>query len=401
MSLTQNKQTHHIAIVCVEPSGDTLGAELIELLNKHNKNITFSGIAGPKMRALGCQPLARMEDLSVMGLVEVLSKLPKLLGIKRRILKHYGAQAPDLYIGIDGPDFNLGIEERLKQQGVKTLHYVSPTVWAWRPQRIHRIKRAVNHMLTLFPFEKPIYDAAGIPATFVGHPKAGQWPLDLDWRRASPPETEQSSQSSPSREELMESLGLDPRTKTVALLPGSRASELKYLAATFIKTAKHCADQDSPPIQWVTAMANGRRAQQWQGILKREAPHLTIHTVPQAEQALKIADAALLASGTITLEALFAKCPMVVSYRVSPISAVFLRRMLGGGAISLPNRLAGRALVPEILQEQATPENLGKAILNLLGSRASADQIEAFQQIHQTLLVPREALLNSVSQLLE
>jgi lipid-A-disaccharide synthase len=338
-----------IGIIAGEVSGDLLGAHLMAALQTRFPSLEFVGIAGPRMQALGAKSLYPMEKLAVRGYVEVLKHYREIRGIQRDIINKFQSDPPDLFIGIDAPDFNFGVEEKLKAAGVKTIHYVSPSIWAWRRERIHRIKRAVSHMLTIFPFEAKIYEDAGIPVTYVGHTLADEISLEVD------------------RAAARQAMNIDPDIPLFALLPGSRASELDYHADLFVQTAI-AMNQALPDAHFVAPFATIATRQQFESAIKKNAAEkLEIHCLQGAsQQVLAACDVALIKSGTSTLEAALMKCPMVITYRVSAVSAWLMRRKGRGYLpyIGLPNILAGEFIVPELLQEDATPENLAQAILN-------------------------------------
>jgi lipid-A-disaccharide synthase len=338
-----------IGIVAGEASGDLLGAHLISALQEKYSSIEFVGIAGPRMHALGAKSLFPMEMLAVRGYVEVLKHYRAIKNIQRQLITEFLRNPPDLFIGIDAPDFNLGLEEPLKAAGVKTIHYVSPSIWAWRGERIHRIKRAVSHMLTIFPFEEKIYVDAGIPVSYVGHTLADEIPLEIDHVAAR------------------RAFSIDSNTPMFALLPGSRRSELDYHADLFVQTAI-AINRAVPNAQFIAPFATAATQQQFESAIKKNAAEkLKIQCLQGASQpVLAACDVALIKSGTSTLEAALMKCPMVITYRVSAVSAWLMRRKGRGYLpyIGLPNILAGEFIVPELLQEDATPENLAQTMLN-------------------------------------
>ena len=353
---------NEIAIVAGEASGDLLGSLLIRSLQAAGLDARFYGIAGPKMQAAGARSLFPMAALSVRGYVEALGSLWKILGIRRRLKKQLLAQPPRLFIGVDAPDFNLALETRLKYRGIATLHFISPSIWAWRPKRIRKIARAASHVLLVFPFEEAIYQQAGIPATYVGHPLAHALP-------------------EPDAQAARERLGLDPDAEYVALLPGSRPSELRALGRHYVEAAKRIA-QARPQTRFLLPLVTRETRQAFDRILyEAEARSLPLRILfGHAHDALQAADAALIASGTATLEALLLDCPHVISYRVPWLTWQIMKRQALLPWIGLPNILAGRAVVPEILQDQATPEALARAIQELLTNKAARDaQIEEFR----------------------
>jgi len=356
-----------IGLVVGEASGDQLGAGLITALQENHSDAIFEGVAGPKMQALGCQSLYPMETLSVMGLVEPLKRLPALLRMRRGLVDHFIAQPPDVFIGIDAPDFNLGIELRLKKAGIPTVHYVSPSVWAWRQGRIKKIARAVSHMLTLLPFEADFYQDHNVPVTFVGHHLADELPLQPDVRGAR------------------SQLNLPCETPIIALLPGSRQSEVALLGQLFLDTARLCL-KERPELSFVLPAANSARRQQIDAMLA-EAEDLPVTVFDgQSHLVMEAADVVLLASGTTALEAMLLKKPMVVSYKTGWLTHAIISRMLKVPYVSLPNLLAGRELVPEVLQDEATAQRLAELLMARLGDSALAVKLRNdFTQIHQQI----------------
>jgi lipid-A-disaccharide synthase len=372
-----------IAMVAGEASGDILGAGLVAELRQRYPNARFEGIGGPLMLAQGFHSLVPMERLSVMGLVEVLGRLFELIGIRRRLKQYLIAWKPDVFIGIDAPDFNLGLEAWLRQRGILTGHYVSPSVWAWRQKRIFKIARAVDLMLTLFPFEARFYTEHRVPVTFVGHPLADAIPLQSD------------------RSAARNRLGLAGAGTLVALLPGSRAGEIAYIGASFLDAAGWLLAR-RPDLRFVVPCINEARRLQIESLLRERAPELPVTVLlGHSREVMAASDAVVLASGTATLEAMLMKRPMVVAYRVSPITHWIMKRLLKAPFVALPNLLAGRELVPELIQDRATPENIGRALLDVL-ERQDSGQIETFVQLHQQLKCSAsERAANAVSEMLE
>ena len=371
-----------IGIVAGEASGDLLAADLMQAIRARVPDVRFEGIAGPLMQAAGCQVLYPAEKLAVMGLVEVLGHLPELLRIRRALRRHFLASPPDLFIGVDAPDFNLALERKLKVAGIPTVHYVSPSVWAWRPQRLAGIAKSVNLMLTLFPFEANLYHARQVPVRFVGHPLADRIP-DRCQRRA-----------------LRLALKLPERGRILALLPGSRRSEVSRLAEPFLGAALWLRNQ-LPDLQFVAPLATPATRQLFETTRRRVAPDLPVTILEgQSREAMCAADVVLLASGTASLECLLLKRPMVVAYRMSPLTYWLARHLLTVPHYSLPNNLAGRPLVPEITQEDVTPERLGEALLGYLRDpAASRELVEAFTGIHHQLR--QDASRNAAEAVLE
>lgn len=352
-----------IALVAGEASGDILGSGLMQALKARHPDARFIGVGGPRMQREGLDSYFPMERLSVMGLVEVLGRLPELLSRRKRLIRTLIDAKPDVFIGIDAPDFTLGVELKLRRAGIKTVHYVSPSVWAWRQKRVLKIREACDLMLTLFPFEARFYDEHQVPVRFVGHPLADT--IDLQADRAA----------------AREVLGVAGQTPLVALLPGSRGGEVSRLGALFLDAAERLRAM-RPGVQFVLPCASAeRRAQLEQLLAGRDLPLLLLDG--RSHEALAACDAVLIASGTATLEALLYKRPMVVAYRVAPLTFKILKRLVKSPYISLPNLLAERLLVPELIQDAATPEALAQTLAPLLDD--GEVQTEGFDVIHRAL----------------
>ncbi len=358
-----------IAVVAGEHSGDQLGAGLIRELRRRMPDAQFFGVAGPAMAAAGCTVWQPSERLAVMGFFEVLTHLPGLFALRRQLLERFQAAQPDVFIGIDSPEFNLGLARRLHDRGMRTVQYVSPQVWAWRRDRVHGIGKAVDLVLCLLPFEEELYASAGVRTAFVGHPLADQIPLEPDQAEA--------------RRRL--SLGAGA---VVAILPGSRRGEIKRLGPDFARTARWLHER-RPDVRIVAPMANSKAHAMFAGMLARHAPGVSVALYEgQAQLALAAADAVLVASGTATLEAALSKRPMVVAYRIHPLTAWLVRQfdVMKAPFFSHPNLLAGRRLVPELAQEQVTAQALGEAMLEQLENQPLRRELMGtFTKIHHDL----------------
>lgn len=351
-----------VALVAGEASGDILGSGLMQALRAQHPDIEFVGVGGPLMQAQGLESFFPMERLAVMGLVEVLGRLRELLKRRKQLIEFLLAEQPDVFIGIDAPDFNLNIELKLRQQGIKTVHYVSPSVWAWRQKRVFKIKQACDLMLCLLPFEAQFYREHQVPVHFVGHPLADSIELEHD------------------RNAARQQLKLDSAAPLVALMPGSRGGEVARLGALFLQTAR-LLHQRQPELRFVLPAANALRHVQLETLLADFADVPVTLLDGQSQLALQACDAVLIASGTATLEAMLFKRPMVVAYRLAGLTYRILKLMVKSRYFALPNLLAGEALVPEFIQHAATAENLAGAIEQQLvdGSR----QTERFLELHK------------------
>ncbi|MEO8537556.1 MAG: lipid-A-disaccharide synthase [Betaproteobacteria bacterium] len=348
-----------IGIVAGEASGDALAAALIHAIRRERPAVRFAGIGGPKMEAAGCDVWVPTEALAVRGFAEVVAHLPRLISIRRDLARRFRVERIPVFVGVDAPDFNLGLERKLKSRGIRTVHFVSPSVWAWRRERLQSMGRSVDRMLALFPFEPPLYEAAGIPVTFVGHPLASD-PVIAGSRRAA-----------------RDTLKHDQSKPLFALLPGSRLSEIE-MHATIVLEAASAIAQDLPDARFIVPLVSRRTRDAFLEAQHRgghDALPLTL-LYGHAGDALRAADVALVASGTATLEAALAGCPHVIFYRVSALTARIVARRLLLPWVGLPNVLAGRFVVPELLQNDATPGNLAQVARNLFDDSFLRDRIE-------------------------
>lgn len=352
-----------VALVAGEASGDILGSGLMQALRAQHPDVEFIGVGGSRMELQGLKSYFPLERLAVMGLVEVLGRLPELLARRKRLLKALLNVRPDVFIGIDAPDFNLDLALKLRRNGIKTVHYVSPSVWAWRQKRVLKIRDACDLMLTLFPFEAKFYDAHQVAVRFVGHPLADTIPLE------------------PDRASARVALNLPQGGLIVALMPGSRGGEVGRLGELFLAAADRLRSM-RPGIRFVVPCASPeRRAQLEQMLVGRDLPLTLLDG--NSHEALAASNAVLIASGTATLEALLYKRPMVVAYSVAPLTFRILKRMVRSPYVALPNLLAQRLLVPELLQDAATPEAMAQLLSPLLDN--GDIQTEGFDAIHRTL----------------
>ena len=358
-----------IALVAGEASGDLLGAHLLDALKERIPRLEAYGIGGPRMQSAGLQSWYPMEWFAVRGYVEVIRSLPKLLRVRREIKRRLLADPPDLFIGIDAPDFNLDLEVALRAGGITTVQYVSPSIWGWRGERIHKIKRAASKVLALFPFEPAIYERAGVPVAYVGHPLADELP------------------EYPDREAAREQMRISPKQAVIAVLPGSRQSEVREMGALFVATAKLIVEQIPNAHFLVPLVSRETRIIFEEAIYHQHAEALPMTILfGHAHMAMTAADAVLVASGTATLEAALLKRPMVISYKVPRISAWITRRKAHVPYLGLPNILSGEFVVPEFLQEEANAENLAQALCNQLQDKVVRERLEQrFLEIHRSL----------------
>ncbi len=368
MSSTPSTRPLRIGIVAGEMSGDILGAGLMAAIQKRYPDAIFEGVGGEKMLALGFSSFFPMDRLSVMGLIEPLKRLPELLNIRRFLKKHFLENPPDIFIGIDSPDFNLNLELFLRKREIKTVHYVSPSVWAWRQGRVKKIRQAVDHVLCLLPFETEFYEKHAVPATFVGHPLADKF------------------SDTPATNIARTQLGLDEAALVIAVMPGSRSGEVKLLGPVFLEVIEKL-HQHYPKAQFVIPAANRERKEQIQALLREVPDTLPVMLFDgKSHEAMEASDVVLLASGTTALEAMLLKKPMVVAYKMAPLSYKILAPLIKAPFVSLPNLLAGKALVPELLQDHATVGGITKAVCHWVEQKPSCDQLVAeFQGLHLQL----------------
>lgn len=358
-----------IAMVAGEVSGDNLGAGLMQALQKRIPGAEFVGIGGPKMQALGCKSLYSMDELTVMGILVSLASIAKILWIRRQLYRYLVKNPPDIFVGIDAPDFNLSLEEKLRKKGITCIHYVSPTVWAWRRYRLRKIKRAVDHMLAILPFEEAFYREYNIPVTYVGHPMAEEIELHPDMQAAR------------------KRLGLPEDKVIVALLPGSRRSELERHGGLFVETVRWI-HQRNRKLHFVVAPVDATTEQQFENaIAEQHGKNLPIEIITgQSREVMTACDLVILASGTAALEAALLKKPMVVTYKVSFLTYVIVKLLSHVKYYSMPNNLAGRELVPELMQYDATPENIGRAVEKILSDPEEKNRlVRELEKMHLDL----------------
>lgn len=375
-TLFKSKRALKVAMVAGEASGDLLAAHLMDALMARHPDIEFAGIGGPRMEARGFVSHAPQSRLAVMGYAEVLKRLPELLRIRRTLRDRLLAEKPDVFIGIDAPDFNLDLEATLKRAGIPTIHYVSPSVWAWRPERVQQIGRSVSHMLCLFPMEPPLYRQAGVPVTYVGHPLASEIPLR------------------PDQGAMREQLGLPQRAPVFTLMPGSRVSELEHMAPLYIETAKLLL-KTYPDAQFLVPLATRPTMALFDRMLSRHKGwDLPLRKLfGHAQMAMIASDAVLVTSGTATLEVALTKKPMVISYKLSALTYRLVKRKIRLPYVGLPNILCGRFVVPELLQKQATPAKLAAEMQRLYEDQdARREMVDTFTELHQSLRQDTAAL---------
>lgn len=366
------EQSPVIALVAGEVSGDILGAGLIKALKVHYPNARFIGVGGSQMISEGFETLFDMEELSVMGLAEVVKHLPRLLKRRQQVIDEMLRLKPDIFVGIDAPDFNLTVEEKLKASGIKTIHYVSPSVWAWRQNRVFKIKRATDLVLAFLPFEKAFYDKFNVPCRFIGHTMADAIPLV------------------PDRSQACSALNIHESGRYVAILVGSRGSEIQFLAEPFLQTAQYLKTR-FPDIQFLIPMVNDKRIAQFNAIKTQVAPDLELNIIKgKAREAMIAAECTLLASGTAALEAMLCKSPMVVGYKMKPLTYWLAKKLVKTDYISLPNLLAQELLVPELIQEECNPESLAQHLSPFLSDDAESqsqkdDLKQRFIALHKSI----------------
>ena len=366
-----------IAIIAAEASGDLLGAGLMQALQRAIPDARFEGIGGPRMQAVGMQLFEPMESLSVMGLVEVLRHLPRLLRLRRALRSRWLSDPPDLFIGVDAPDFNLTLERHLRSAGVPTVHYVSPTVWAWREGRVAKLRAAADLLLSIFPFEPEFLARHGVKAAYVGHTLAADMPMEPDRRAAR------------------ELLGLAQDAPVLAVLPGSRHSEIERLARPFLLTARDCARQ-LPGLRVVTPLVNESGGRLWRRQRELHAPELEVVECPQqSRQAMAAADVVLTASGTATFEAMLSKRPMVVGYKLNALTYAIAKwlHLVKLEHVAMANLLAGEALAPEFIQDACEPEQLVPAVMAFFRDPQRVQHIvQRYRELHAELALDTDRL---------
>lgn len=377
--------TIRIGLVTGEYSGDILGANLIRALSRqYSGAVHFEGIAGPAMQQAGCRAILPMEAILAGGLTEILRRLPQLWYARQKVIRYFLKNPPDVFIGIDAPDFNLGIEHKLKKSKIKTVHYVSPTVWAWREKRIFKIAKSVDLMLTLFPFEAKYYEAHHIPVHYVGHPLADKISEPMDKQAAR------------------QILGLSDTAEIIAVLPGTRSFEIQYLGRLFLDTLAWCLTR-KPDLRFIVPMISQTFKKQFECLLQTYPQKLPLEMMigeGASHSAMAAADVVLMASGTATLESMLMNRPMVVAYRLSPLTYRILIKMVKVSFCAIPNLLANRFLVPEFIQQNATPEHLGRALLEYLAYPEETARLMLEYQKYSALL-RQNANENAAKKILE
>ena len=358
----------NVGIVAGEASGDLLGGKLIQALQEQCPHLIVEGIGGPAMMAAGCHSLFDIERLSVMGLVEPILRLPELYYIRRSLYKHFIQHKPSVYIGIDAPDFNLGLERKLKAAGIKVIHYVSPSVWAWRQKRVFKIKQAVDLILTLLPFEKDFYHKYDIPVRYVGHPLAEQIAIE------------------PSVTAARRALCLEENATYVALLPGSRSQEVRYMAEPILLAA-YQAWKERPHLKFLTSHINEARYQEFYECYEKYTPDLPLQFFTRrSPDVMAASNVVVVTSGTATLETMLHKKPMVIVYKMSALTHALAKRIVKTPHIGLPNLLAKKEIVPELIQDAASPQQIKDCIFHYLNNPDEVSEIQkTFTQIHQSL----------------
>src|SRR5574344_582785 len=375
--MTESKRPLRIAIVAGEVSGDILAAGLMREIRLRHPDVEFIGIAGPRMQELGIQTLFEMEELAVLGLVEVLARLPRLLAVRRQLIRELIANPPDLFIGVDAPDFNIGVELILKRQGIPTVHYVSPSVWAWRQSRIHKIKASVYMVLSLLPFEKEFYDKDSTPCTYVGHRLAREIPIDVPIMAA--------------RISLGFSNEALKSNQVVAIMPGSRTAEINFLTPEFAEAA-YSLVKTFPVVRFICAATSKPKAELISKLWQKHAPNLPlIIWIGRAQDVMAASNAVIIASGTATLEAMLLNKRMVVCYIVSQITAAIGKKLLKVDSFSLPNLLCGKKIVPELIQYNCTPQNIRDEIVKIFTTE-NRQQIREFTKIHHEMSINSDDL---------
>jgi len=357
-----------IGILAGEASGDVLGAKLIQALRQQCPDLKVEGIGGPAMMAAGCHSLFDIERLAVMGFIEPLMRLPDLIKLRRDLFHHFIKNPPDVFIGIDAPDFNLGLELKLRKAGIPIVHYVSPSVWAWRQKRVHKIAKAVDMMLTLLPFEAKFYEQHHVPVRYVGHPLADLIPLQTDTEAAR------------------RSLCIDEHATYIALLPGSRRQEIRYMAEPMLLAAK-LAWQKRPELRFITTHVNEQRYQEFYECYQRIAPELPLQFFTRrTADVISAADVVVVTSGTATLETMLYKKPMIIAYRMSKFTYFLAKLLVKTPFAGLPNLLANKLVVPELIQDAVTPESIADLITDYLGHPEKVALLKStFTELHESL----------------